>query len=843
MPIITKICFSQELGPLRFSREHCLYLCINLSFGIIFAFSYVCPFFSEMGLARSIYGVLILSLLVYQASVGQQVTILDQGTEQPVDHVALFNQDKSVSAISDAFGKADLASFGEHDSIYLQHSSYELSGYTRHELVFGSGRVFLVRRNIMMEEFVVSAVKGQEKKEETPYMIDVLGAEQLQTTAYQTGADILLESGNVMVQKSQGGGGSPILRGFEANKILLVVDGVRMNNAIYRSGHLQNSITIDNSILDRVEILFGPSSIIYGSDALGGVIHYYTRDPQYNATSANVYAQFSSANLGKVLHGDFNIGKKKIANTTSLTLSDYGDIRSGKNRKTDWGDWGLLNHYVSREGDSDSTVSNPKPHIQKNTGYRQLDLVSKTSCTPSALLDLYLNLQLSTSSAIDRFDQLNDYDGDNMKFAEWYYGPQNRFLTSFQVVYKKHNPLFTNLTATLAFQKIDEDRITRMFGSDNKLFQLEDVYVYSGNFDFTRVMKKGHRLFYGLEVNHNDVRSAAHYENIIDGSKSDAITRYPGGGSHTNSFSAYGNYKMLVNPKIILNLGLRYHYGMLRSSFTDSNLPFTDIQINNGALTGSASVVFSPQNTWKYNFIFATGFRNPNVDDYGKVRAKGDFITVPNENLMAEYTYNLEIGINKTLPGIATLSTAVWFTYLNNAIVRTNHSLNGSDSLLYDGDYYRIITNANASLATIQGISLNVNSALPGNFTFKGSLNLLKGRDVTNGVPLGHISPVFGRFSAGYIYRKFNTEAYMAYSGRKYWTELSPYGEDNEDEAIIDYGYPGWYTLNLRTQYRINERFTAQLAIENLLNRFYKVFASGVGAPGRNFVLTFRANF
>jgi hemoglobin/transferrin/lactoferrin receptor protein len=796
-----------------------------------------------MGPVRSILGILILSLIVYQTSVGQQITVLDQGTGQPVENVALFNKDKSISAISDAFGKADLGSFAENDSIFLQHSSYELCGYNWHELVFGSGQVRLKRRNIMMEEFVVSAVKGKENKEETPYMIDVLGPEQLETTAYQTGADILLESGNVMVQKSQGGGGSPILRGFEANKILLVVDGVRMNNAIYRSGHLQNSITIDNSILDRVEILFGPSSIIYGSDALGGVIHYYTRDPEYNASRASVYGQFSTANLGKIIHGDFNIGKKKIANTTSLTYSDFGDIHSGENRKAEWGDWGQLNHYVSRIGDNDSTIANPKPHIQKNTGYRQLDLLSKTSYAPSALLDLYLNLQLSTSSLVDRFDQLNDYEGDNLKYAEWYYGPQNRFLSSLQAVYKKNNPLFTNLTATVAFQKIDEDRITRKFRVDDKLFQDEDVFVYSATFDFTRLMKKGHRLFYGLEVNHNDVRSSARYENIINGSITEAITRYPGGGSHTNSFSAYGNYKMLVNPKVILNMGLRYHYGMLRSTFTDSNMPFEDIKINNGALTGSASVVFSPQNTWKYRFIFATGFRNPNVDDYGKVRAKGSFVTIPNEDLEPEYTYNLEIGISKSFPGVATISGAVWFTYLNNAIVRANHSLNGSDSMPYDGEDYRIITNANASLATIQGISLNLNSALRGNFYFKGSFNYLRGRDITNGVPLAHIPPIFGRFSAGYIYRKFNTEAYVAYSGRKYWSELSPYGEDNEDEAIADFGFPAWSTISLRTQYKINERFLAQLAIQNILNRYYKVFASGVGAPGRNFVLTFRANF
>jgi hemoglobin/transferrin/lactoferrin receptor protein len=796
-----------------------------------------------MGPVKSIVGILILVLLISQSSAGQQITVLDGTSGLPIENVALFNQDRSVSAISDAFGKVDLGQFAENDSIFFQHSSYKLSGYTRHELIFGSGRVFLERRNIMMEEFVISATKGKEDRDETPGMIDVLGPEQLKTTAFQTGADILQESGNVLVQKSQGGGGSPILRGFEANKILLVVDGVRMNNAIYRSGHLQNSITVDNSILDRVEILFGPSSIIYGSDALGGVIHYHTRNPEYDTTRASAYGQFSTANLGKIIHGDFNIGRKKIANTTSLTFKDFGDIWSGRNRKTQWGDWGKVNHYVIRTGDRDSTVANPETHVQKKTGYSQLDLFSKTGYAPSAYLDLSLNLQLSTSSDIDRFDQLNDYNGENLKYAEWYYGPQNRFLSSVQAVCTRHNPLFTNMTAILSFQKIDEDRITRNFDANAKLFQEEDVFVYGATIDFTRLMEKGHRLLYGLEFHHNDVRSSARYENIIDGSIGEAITRYPGGGSHTNAVSAYGNYKMLVDPRVVLNLGLRYHYGMLRSDFTDTNLPHSVIRISNGALTGSASVVYFPWKTWRYRFTLATGFRNPNVDDYGKVRAKGDYVTVPNENLKPEYTYNLELGVGKVFPGIASVNGSAWLTYLRDAIVRVDHSLNGADSLWYDGQYYRIITNANASHATIQGISLNVNSETSGPLSFRGSFNYMLGRDVTNGVPLAHIPPVFGRFSLGYQHRKLMAEAYLAYSGRKYWSSMSPYGEDNEDEAIMDFGYPAWSTINLRAQYRMGDRFLVQFGIQNILDRFYKVFASGVGAPGRNFILTFRAGF
>ena len=816
-------------------------------------------FFCEMGISMRFFWSIILTLIVLQSAESQQVLVIDMSTGDPVGNVAIFNRDKSASTITDEFGKAGIQDFASGDSIFFQHSSYEPAGFLKHELVYGDSKVKLLKKNIMMEEFVISAVKGVEKKGETPYMINILEPEQLNTSGFQTGADILQGTGNVMVQKSQGGGGSPILRGFEANKILLVVDGVRMNNAIYRSGHLQNAITIDNNILDRVEILFGPSSIVYGSDALGGVIHYYTRDPEYNEMKGGIYTQFSSANRGKIFHTDFSIGNKRIANMTSFTLSDFGDVHSGQNRPGSYGDWGLLHHYVQQVGGIDSTLSNPDPGVQKNSGYRQYDIVSKTRYSLASHVDLYMNLQISTSSDIDRFDQLNDYDGDNLKYAEYYYGPQNRFLASVQGVFKNYNPLYTNGTAILAFQKISEDRISRRFRVDDKLFQEEDVFVYSGNFDFTKVLTEGNRLYYGLEFTHNDVRSEAAYENIRNGAILPALTRYPGGGSHTNSFAAYGNYKLLPSDRMVLNMGLRYQYGLLQSKFTDTNLPYDEIRINNGAMTGSVSLVYTPAPTWQYDFILATGFRNPNVDDYGKVRAKGDYVTVPNEDLRSEYTYNAEIGISKNIPGIATVSGSVYFTYLTNAIIRTDHTISGSDSLLYDGQYYKIVTNANASLATIQGFSMNARSDLPGNFRFMGTFNYLKGNDITNNVPLGHIPPVFGRLSLSHVLnpgsrdqsgqsglvsgspRILTNEFFLHYSGRKYWDDMTPFGEDNEDEAIPDEGFPAWYTLNFRSHFKINEHFEVQVSIENLLDRFYKTFASGIAAPGRNFILTLRA--
>jgi hemoglobin/transferrin/lactoferrin receptor protein len=128
-------------------------------------------------------------------------------------------------------------------------------------------------------ETVVSANRSTEKRKDVAQKIQVVRAAEMQFQQQTSMADVLANSGSVFVQKSQLGGGSPIIRGFETNKVLLVVDGIRMNNAIYRGGHLQNCLTLDQANMDRVEIVFGPGSVMYGSDAIGGVMSFQTKKP------------------------------------------------------------------------------------------------------------------------------------------------------------------------------------------------------------------------------------------------------------------------------------------------------------------------------------------------------------------------------------------------------------------------------------------------------------------------------------------------------------------------------------------------------------------------------------
>src|SRR5829696_8993944 len=131
-----------------------------------------------------------------------------------------------------------------------------------------------------MDEVIIYSGKFAERKKNIAQKIEVISARQIAQWNAQNTGDLLMHTGNVFVQKSQQGGSSPVIRGFEANRVLLVVDGIRMNNAIYRAGHLQNVITVDQNSLERIEVLYGPASTLYGSDALGGVVLMRTKQPK-----------------------------------------------------------------------------------------------------------------------------------------------------------------------------------------------------------------------------------------------------------------------------------------------------------------------------------------------------------------------------------------------------------------------------------------------------------------------------------------------------------------------------------------------------------------------------------
>ncbi|MDF7813185.1 TonB-dependent receptor [Hymenobacter sp. YC55] len=710
-------------------------------------------------------------------------------------------------------------------------------------------------RIVGLNEVVVSANRIQgERKLDLPQQVDVLSARQIRLLNPATTADALLQSGWVFVQKSQLGGGSPVLRGFEANKVLLVVDGVRLNNAIYRAGHLQNILTVDANSLERTEILSGAGAVMYGSDALGGVISLYTKQPKLadGGTSGpqvhtNNLLRYATAAREKTAHTDVSLGWQRWALLTSITATDFDDLRKGRNGMDKYPGFGEVKQYVERQDGKDVVVNNDHPNQQKFTGYRQLDVVQKVLFQPQVGQRHTLNLQFSTTSDIPRFDRLQTYRNGALRYAEWEYGPQKRLFASYQLELTRQNKLYDVLRLTPAVQDIEESRLVRDFGVNERQENTEKVRVLSTNLDLFKDLGQ-HELRYGAEITHNKVRSIGEGVNVLTGAVRPIATRYPNGSTY-GTLGAYAAHRWEITDHLIFSDGLRFSNVQVEAAFNRQffDSPYNTVKQNSSSLDGNVGLVAMLPAGLRVSGLVATGFRNPNVDDlsrtFEQTTGTGQTIgtlIIPNPTLKPERVVNYELELSENIENRLLLAVTGFYTNLRNAlVVRPFAAPDGQTTTQYNGKTYQTVATVNTGQARIYGISSRAQLALPAHLRFDGTLTYTHGRDRTADVPLDHISPIYGRTALTYQLRRVLAEGSALFNGRKTVAQYSPSGEDNLPQATPA-GALGWYTLNLRTSYQLTPRWALQAGLENILDTNYRVFASGISAPGRNLFVTVR---
>ncbi len=797
--------------------------------------------------------ILILFTLFYSAIFSQQLQVKDKDSQLGIAGVLLLSGDKSVT--TNEKGEADVSGFIESDTIDFIHPSYQKSRHTAAYLKTYKYRIDLVTKYVILNEIVFSANKKEEKMDDLPYQVEVIKQAQIEFNNSQTAADMLINSGNVFVQKSQGGGGSPVLRGFEANKVLIVVDGIRMNNAIYRGGHLQDIITLDAQMLDRTEVLFGPASTTYGSDALGGVMNLYTKNAQFGDDNmllkANAMLRYSTANQENTGHIDFNIGLKKIAFLTNITYSTFGDLRAGNNPLAGFDTSWKRKYYVERIGLVDSMMKNSDPNVQRGSGYSQLDFMERINFKQSEKLTHGLNFQISQSSDINRYDRLTELKSPTrLRYAEWKYGPQKRMLAAYNLNFTGKTAISDNVKFTLAYQKIAQERVSRRIDNTTRKTQLEDVAVYSANIDAHKFYREKYEIRYGAEFTYNDVKSTANFTDIITGIKTLADTRYPDGGSNMMTAAVYFTHSTEINKNLIFIDGLRFSYVTLNSKFVDTTFfkfPFTTASQKNKALTGNLGLIFKSENGSKATIIGSTGFRSPNVDDVTKVfDSNSSAVLVPNANLKPEYAYNIEMSLTRMVENKHSFSLTGYYTMLENAIVVKDFQFNGMDSIMFNGALTKVQASQNADRAYIYGASVGLSVEVTENVTFKSVLNYTYGRYINSQnetvVPLDHIPPIFGQTDLVYKSKKIEGDFFVRYQGAKLLADYSPSTEDNIIYATPN-GMPSWFTLNFRMSYNFTNSLRLNVACENITDNHYRVFASGISSAGRNFVVSARYKF
>ncbi len=779
----------------------------------------------------------------------QQITVLDADTNTPIVNVAVFNADKSKATITDNKGNCVLDVFNLKEKIIFKHVSYDLLKKTKKQVLKQDHNVVMVMKPNQLDEVVMSISKWEQQKKDIPNKIASIDAKTISFTSPQTAADVLQKSGKVFVQKSQLGGGSPMIRGFATNRLLLSVDGVRMNNAIFRGGNVQNVISVDPYTIKNTEIIFGPGSVIYGSDAIGGVMNFYTKKPTLSTTdslvvSGNANYRFASANLENTVHADINLGKKKWGLLTSVTYNTYQDLQMG----TSGPDSYLRNTYVERINGVDELVQNNNPKKQITSGYNQINVMQKVVYKPNHNWDLSLGTYYSETSDYSRYDRLirPSNSGEGLFYGDWHYGPQKWFMGNVQLHKKGNGIFYDGLKITTAYQFFEESRHNRNFQDVNLYSTNEKVDALSANIDFENKKIGNLRLYYGGEFIFNKVYSFGTEENIDTGELFAAATRYPHGASW-KTVAAYVNGEYKVKPNVTVLSGLRYSHVWINADFdtTFYPFPFDNETLNAGALTGSAGLSWFPKKNLQITFNGSTGFRAPNIDDIGKIfDSEPGSVVVPNPDLEPEYAYNVELGIHKNIKDVVVLKGATFYTYLVDALVRRDFEFNGESEIIYNGELSNVQAIQNAARAYVYGFEFGLDAYINDNLSINSNITLTEGieeEDDGTDSPARHVAPYFGDFHIIWKNQKLKTDLYLNYNAEISFDDLATSERSKEYIYAIDVDgnpySPSWYTLNFRSQYAISSALKTNVSLENITNQRYRTYSSGIVAPGINLII------
>jgi hemoglobin/transferrin/lactoferrin receptor protein len=581
---------------------------------------------------------------------------------------------------------------------------------------------------------------------------------------------------------------------------------------------------------------------------------FRTLTPKYAVSgdqlvTGNGLARYSSANNEMTGHFDVNVGWHKWAFITSFSSNNFGDLRMGSNGPDDY----LRPWYVERIDSTDVVVTNDDPQVQNPTGYSQVNLMQKVSFKPNDNWEFQYGFHYSITTDYSRYDRLIRTKNGLPRSAEWYYGPQEWMMNNLTVTNSHNNLFYDQMVIRLAQQFFEESRHDRDFNKPMRYHRNEKVNAYSANLDFVRSVREKHSFFYGLELVMNDVKSVGTDEDISVGKELPGPSRYPN--STWASYAAYLSYQLKISQMFLIQAGARYNYNSLDADFSNNldyyPLPFSETKINNGALTGNLGFVYTPTEKWSVILNLSTGYRAPNVDDMGKVfDSQQGSVSVPNPELEPEYAYNGEIGIAKVFGQRVKIDLTAYYTYLNNAMVLRDYTLNGQDSIVYDGEMSKVQAIQNAAFATVYGIQAGLEVKLQAGFGFTSQFNYQKGEEeLDNGTKsaLRHVAPWFGISHLTFRAGKFESDLYATYNGEISYANLC------EEERGKPYLYakdadgnpysPSWYTLNIKTLYQLTNTFSISAGIENLTDRRYQPYSSGIAGAGRNFILAVKARF
>ena len=631
---------------------------------------------------------------------------------------------------------------------------------------------------------VVSASRQQISTLKTPYSVSVFQQKDIEKLASRATPDMLSNIPGVFVQKTNLGGGSAFVRGLTGNQTLLIIDGIRFNNSTFRYGPNQYLNTIDPSIISKIELLKGSGSVQYGSDALTGVVNFFTLQPEFTARKT----------FGGQLSARVATEGMELSEQFKMTYSseNTGIVFVGANKQ--FGD-------ILRGGGLG---------LQRPTGYNEWDYFGKIRQQLSKIWVLEGLIQATQQTQVPVFHkvQLENFKINEMDLQKY----QRSYL---KAIGQYENPIFKKIELSMSQQTSIEQRKLQKNASTTLRAERDEINTLGILADVQSQFSSTWSAHSGIDYFNDRINSSREDNNLTNNSIKALRGLYPNNAGYQYQ-SVYSIHHLDLDAWQV-ETGLRYHQNV--ASLPDTTLGLT--QVKSSALVYSLGVARAISQGISLYANTSSGFRAPNMDDLGSLGIVDFRYELPAFDLKPEYSQNYEVGIK--------ISKAKFFqeltlfqTDLENLITRIKTS-----NVI---QAYPVYEKRNVDKAFLRGGEWSGRYELSNSFSAKANISYVYGQSVTLNEPMRRIPPLHGGFSLSFARKNLFLNSELLFAAAQ--DRLS--AGDKADNRMNPLGTPGWAIINLQANYSLNAHFSVSLQAQNMGDVDYRMHGSGINGVGRS---------
>ena len=637
----------------------------------------------------------------------------------------------------------------------------------------------------LLDDVIITSQRIAQKNLNIPYSTQAVLKINLENYQPRTTPEALMGVNGVFVQKTNHGGGSPFLRGLTGNQTLILVDGIRLNNSTFRYGPNQYLNTIDAFTINKIEVAKGTGSVQYGSDAIGGIIQIFTKEPDFadgkSKWIGNVTGKFMSGEMDKTVRGEANYSSAKVATIIGATFRNFGDLIGG-----------------------DTTGK------QSPSGYKEFAFDAKSKFLFKPHVELTIAHQFLQQQHVPVYHKVVL---ENFAVNEFH--PQQRMLNYAKLKLKNNYQWINDIEMIASWQQTIEGRNSRKNGSNMLRKERDEINTLGFTTDISSRFSNVWTANSGIELYMDKVNSTREDINTQDHSSKFLRGLYPDNSRYGN-FSFYSLHH-LTFKKWIVESGIRYN----AFSISISDTTLGKVNITPSSFVYNASLLYKLTQQQSVYLTLNTGYRAPNVDDMGTLGIVDFRYEIPTDNLAPEKSRNIELGYKlQTKNWAATLSG--YYMHLNNLITRVK-----ADGQMMNG--YPVYKKENVEEGYIKGFETEIEYQFLTGWHLEGNIAYTYGQSLTKHEPLRRIPPINGRLMSTYHNNRWFGSAELLFASKQ--SRLAQ--GDKDDNRIPKGGTPGWNVVNLFAGYELAQ-WKFNFGLQNLFNKDYRTHGSGINGAGRS---------